>query len=300
MPRVLVTGADGFTGRHVVPLLVQDGHEVIGLARAEPETPVPGLAATYACDLADSAAVARLIADIRPDRVLHLAGVAFVAHGAWDAFYAVNLLGSRALLDACAALGSAPLMVLAGSAQIYGAVEGMVSEDRPPNPANDYAVSKLAMEHVAGLYAARLPVTITRPFNYTGVGQSANFLIPKIVDHFRRRAPVIELGNIDVSRDFSDVRTVAEVYRRLLDRSPTDGAVQAVNICSGTANSLTDVLDLARDITGHPIDVQVNPAFMRANEVRTLVGDRTKLDRLVGPIDRPTLRQTLEWMIEAF
>lgn len=297
--RVLVTGADGFTGRHLVPLLARAGDEVVGLSRRLPEAPVAGLDGMIACDLADADSLARVVGDIRPDRVLHLAGVAFVAHGSPDAFYHVNLLGTRALLEACALQADRiDHCVLASSAQVYGPAEGIVSEDRAPRPANDYAVSKLAMEHVAGLYADRLSITLTRPFNYTGIGQSPSYLIPKIVDHVRRRAPIIELGNLDVERDFSDVRTVADIYARLLDRPAATGVPETLNICSGRGHALRDILAMACAAAGHAIDIRINPAFVRANEVASLVGDPGRLDRAIGPIDRPPLADTIRWMIE--
>src|SRR6185437_13525963 len=152
-----------------------------------------------------------------------------------------------------------------------------ITEDTAPAPANDYAVSKLAMEHVARLWMDRLPIVITRPFNYTGVGQSENFLVPKIVAHFRRGAQEIELGNIDVARDFSDVRDVARAYAALVAASP---AGQVINICSGVAHSLDDVLELMADIAGYRIRIKVNPAFVRSSEVARQVGSNARLQKL--------------------
>jgi nucleoside-diphosphate-sugar epimerase len=209
----------------------------------------------------------------------------------------VNLIGTRNLLAVLAAAGKRPeCVLLASSANVYGnSTEGVLKESTPANPANDYAVSKLAMEYMARIWLDRLPIVIARPFNYTGVGQTENFLLPKIVSHFRRRAEVIALGNLDVWRDFSDVRAVVRAYRRLLEVCP---AGETVNICSGRAHSLREVLSMAETITGHSMRVEVNPALVRANEVRILRGDSSKLKRMIGEWDTPPLEDTLKWMLE--
>lgn len=291
--RALITGIKGFTGRYVAAELATHGWEVWGLGQhAE-----PGDRHYRQADLSDRDGLRRVIDELRPQAVVHLAAVAFVAHDDPDAFYRVNLLGTRNLLEALAASDATPQCVLlASSANVYGnAAGGVLAETTPPNPANDYAVSKLAMEHMARLYSDRLPIVITRPFNYTGVGQSNDFLLPKIVEHFRQQAPVIRLGNLDVSRDFSDVRTVAEAYRRLLGACPSG---ETVNICSGRSTSLDEVLRMAESITGHGIEVKVDPAFVRANEVKTLCGDASKLNRLIGDLQPLSLAETLRWMLE--
>lgn len=113
----------------------------------------------------------------------------------------------------------------------------------------------------------------------------------------RRRAPLIELGNLDVARDFSDVRNVVQLYRRLLEAPAAVG--QTFNVCSGQAWSLNDVLTMVREISGHDFEVRVNPAFVRQNEVKTLVGSRAKLDAVVGEVPEIALRDTLRWMLEA-
>ena len=300
MSKILVTGADGFTGRYLAAELQRAGYEVHGLVHKPVALgKVPGVRALHVADLSDAARLAAVVNEVQPDKVAHLAAIAFVAHGDIEAIYRTNLVGTRHLLEALAQ-SNAPLdaVLLASSANVYGnSVGGMLDENTPPAPANDYAVSKLAMEYAARLYAGRLPLIMARPFNYTGVGQAESFLIPKIVNHVRRRAPLIELGNLDVARDFSDVRNVVQLYRRLLEAPAAVG--QTLNVCSGQAWSLNDVLAMVREISGHDFEVRVNPAFVRQNEVKTLLGSRARLDVVVGEVPEIALRDTLRWMLEA-
>lgn len=299
MKKILVTGADGFTGRYLGAELLRAGYEVHGLVRKPVSDSIPGVSAWHVADLSDAQGLAEVVREVQPHKVVHLAAIAFVAHGDVEAIYRTNLIGTRNLLEALTQ-AAAPLdaVLLASSANVYGnTVGGVLDEHTPPAPANDYAVSKLAMEYAARLYADRLPLITVRPFNYTGVGQADNFLIPKIISHVRRHAPLIELGNIDVERDFSDVRNVVQSYRRLLEAPAAVG--QTFNVCSGQAWSLNDVLGMAREISGHDFEVRVNPAFVRQNEVKTLVGSRAKLDAVVGEVPEIALRDTLRWMLEA-
>jgi GDP-6-deoxy-D-talose 4-dehydrogenase len=293
MTRALITGIEGFTGHYLAQTLREAGYEVFGTCHGA----APAGPHVHPCDLRDAAQVARVVESVRPEVVVHLAAISFVAHGNVEDIYLANVVGARHLLDALARQGGVHKVVLASSANIYGNSDATVLDETvPPAPANDYAVSKLAMEYMARLWAERLPLTIVRPFNYTGVGQSERFLLPKIVSHFRRREAVIELGNLDVVRDFSDVRMVVECYRRLL---APDAPTGTFNVCSGVGHSLQEVLALARQLTGHDIEVRVNPAFVRANEVHTLIGSRARLDAAIGAVPAIPLADTLRWMLEA-
>jgi len=290
-PRALLTGCHGFTGRYVAAELEAAGYEVVGLAH-DGDPPADGV---LRANLLDRDAVRRVVAEARADAVVHLAAIAFVAHGDVDEIYRTNIVGTRNLLAALADAEQKPRsVVLASSANIYGNSEvEPIDEDAPAAPANDYAVSKLAMEQMARLWLDRLPVTILRPFNYTGVGQSESFLVPKIVARFQQKAKTIELGNTDVARDFSDVRDVARAYAAIVAKAPVG---QVVNVCSGVAHTLDDVLALMAEIAGYTIEVRVNPAFVRSNEVKRLVGSSAKLRALTGLQTATALRSTLAWM----
>ena len=293
--RALITGGDGFTGRYVVTELAQAGYEVFVTCAS---TPPAGAERWLQADILDRSSLAAVVAQVRPEVVVHLAAISYVGHGDPAASYTTNVVGTRNLLTALVAQNCRPRSVLlASSANIYGNSQaGTLDEDTAPNPANDYAVSKLAMEYMARLWRERLPITLVRPFNYTGRGQTVNFLLPKIVDHFQRRVARIELGNLDVWRDFSDVRAVAQAYRRLLE---VDAAGQVVNICSGRTFALRQVMSMAESLTGHHMEIVGNPAYMRADEVRILGGNPARLRALIGAWDNPPLEETLAWMLSA-
>lgn len=288
--RVLVTGASGFTGRYVTNQLQAEGWEVVQLSPT-------GTATSSSVNLLNRDALREALQFLQPHAVIHLAAISFVAHGDAEEIYRVNIVGTRNLLEALGELPVPPLhILLASSANVYGNVGGVLDEQASLFPQNDYAISKMAMESMAKLWTDRLPITIVRPFNYTGLGQSERFLIPKIVSHFKRRAEVIELGNLDVSRDFYDVRHVAQLYGRLLTL-PAAGEVY--NVCSGVEWSLEQVIDTLRDLSGHAIEVRINPNFVRANEVKSLRGSNEKLKSALNTLPEFDFSSTLTWMYGA-
>jgi GDP-6-deoxy-D-talose 4-dehydrogenase len=278
--RILVTGQSGFTGQYLVRALASAGHEIL----------------PFEADVTDAQAVARAVRDLRPEGFIHLAALAFIQSDDIASFYTVNQIGSFNLLQAAADHAAGAPFLLASSANIYGnSASGYLTEQTPPDPVNHYAVSKLAMEFGARLWADRVPLTIVRPFNYTGRGQELRYVIPKIVDHFQRRAPVIELGNLHVKRDFGDVRAVVAAYAGLLEARATG----TFNICTGAVTSLGDVIAMCTELTGHQPQIEVNPAFVRANEVDVLAGDPARLKAAV-PDWRPVpFKETLSWMLGA-
>jgi nucleoside-diphosphate-sugar epimerase len=284
--KILLTGANGFTGRPFTQLAVASGHTVEPLL----------------ANLTHPLALQQQVLASAPDAVVHLAAISFVGHSDENAFYAVNVVGTTNLLTALAQLPKPPnCVLLASSANIYGKCEqSPIVESQPPAPVNHYAMSKLAMEHMAHTYAERLPLVITRPFNYTGTGQGVNFVIPKLVEYFAQRAPSIALGNLDVEREFNDVQMVCDAYLQLLQHGVPG---EVYNVCSGQPYTLRHVIDTLKRITGHEIQVEVNPAFVRANEVHRLCGNPAKLQALLThngyTLDNPSLEVTLRCMLAA-
>jgi nucleoside-diphosphate-sugar epimerase len=283
--RIILTGSAGFTGHYFRARAEAEGHEIVPLT----------------VDLTDKLALATEVACAAPDAVVHLAGIAFVDHADNAAFYAVNTVGTTNLLQglvaATSAAGQQPRVLIASSANVYGNCDrSPISEDQAPAPVNHYAMSKLAMEHMARTYSDSLPLVLARPFNYTGPGQSSSFLIPKLVDHFARRLPQIELGNLHVEREFNDVRMVCDAYLALLDKGVPG---EVYNVCSGHPYTLQAVITALEELTGHHMQVTVNPAFVRANEVHRLCGNPDKLMACTGPLPAYALKDTLSNMLAA-
>jgi nucleoside-diphosphate-sugar epimerase len=284
--KILLTGATGFTGRHFSNLAKASGHEIVALQ----------------ANLNDAPALEAEVNQTSPDAVLHLAGKSFVVSSDDLPYYQVHAIGTVNLLNALSKLAKTPhKVVIASSATVYGnyAFE-RISEDEPAKPMGHYAVSKLATEFLALNFADRLPIVITRPFTYTGPGQNNQFVIPKIVEHFAKRSAYIELGNLNVEREFNDVRMISEAYLRLLH----DGrAGEIYNLCSGQSHTLQSAIQLLTNLTGHSIEIRVNPAFVRKNEVHRMSGNPSKINSLFlthnSSLKQYSLQDTLEEMLKA-
>lgn len=286
--KVLVTGLSGFTGRYVKRELEGRGYEVYGLEY---------LTARNKVDLRDFESICSVMRLLRPDYIIHLAGISSVVHEDSLSFYETNVIGTEKLLTATRIYNpTIKLIVLASSANVYGVpvTAEPLCETSIPRPVTHYGISKLAMELVAKTYSKDLPMTIVRPFNYTGVGQSEKFVIPKIIDAFKKNVSVLRLGNLDVARDFSDVRDVAMIYGELLDRVVVN---QILNICSSNCIYLNSIVSYCRRIfNNYSLHVEVDDSLVRSNEIEILYGSNEKLKNLLNINDGYSIEETLLWM----
>ena len=291
--RVLITGGAGFTGRPLAARLRQDGHEVVVLSHGG------GDDCDLNVDLCNFGAVVEALNLSRPTAVVHLAGIAAPTHSNVGEMYSANVVGTANLFAGLAGSKLDPrIVILASSAQLYAApdAERLLTEDAPLEPKTHYAVSKRTTEEIAAIYSRQFRIIVTRPFNYTGPGQTASFLVPKIVQHYAEQRSEIRLGNLDLFRDFSDIGRVIESYSRLVSQpiAPT-----VVNICSGRALHLADILVMMEDISGHSPRLVSDPSFFRTDEARFLVGSPARLESLIGPLPNPEFRDTLTRMYAA-
>jgi GDP-4-dehydro-6-deoxy-D-mannose reductase len=288
--RALVTGASGFVGRHLVSHLEAEGDTVIGLDRNGPEP----------TDITDADAVRRRVVDARPDAVYHLAALTHVGESweARDAVAAVNVDGTRHVLDACAGT-SVRAIVVVGSAEQYGAVtddELPIRESAPQRPLSPYAQSKVAAEEVARrAWSERsVPVVLVRAFNHTGPGQSPRFLVPalaaRIVAAEAGALDELVVGNLDPVRDVSDVRDVVRAYR-LLARLGNPG--EAYNVCSGRGVSVRAIAFGLLSMAKRELHLTVDPSLVRPVDAPVLIGDAAKIRYATGWAPEIDLTRTL-------
>lgn len=292
MKKILITGIDSFTGVHLSSYLENSGYDVYGTSLSK------NAEKKYKCDITSKEDILKILKIVKPDFFIHLSGISFTAHGNNEDFYKVNTIGTINILDAFLELNLNPeKIILVSSATVYGN-QGLevLDESLCPMPANHYGASKYSMECLVKGYFEKLPIIITRPFNYTGVGQAEQFLIPKIVKHFKEKKDVIELGNLHVEREFNDISLVCEVYKKLLE---SQSKSEVVNIASNRGIKLLDVISMMNDMVKHEIKVEVNPSFVRKDEIKSLTGSNAKLFSLIGNIEQKEFKQTLKEMLEA-
>lgn len=290
--KILVTGADGFVGSYVsawpeAAPLVEHGQRV---------------------DISDPIALARVIQNIRPHAVVHLAAQSFVPQSLRHPreTFEVNFFGTLNLLVALRESGFSGRFLYVGSGDMYGrvAVDAMpIHEDYPLRPRNPYAVSKVAAEALCYQWSqsATFEVVMVRPFNHVGPRQSTQFVVAGLAQQIAeikqaKRTPVVEVGNIDVTRDFTDVRDVVRAYRMLLEHGRNG---EVYNVCSGKERSIRSILDLLISIAGVEVQVHQDPNRLRSAEQERVWGSYEKLHRDTGwhpeiPFEQ-TLRETLTY-----
>lgn len=293
MNKILVTGGNGFTGKYVCQYLREQGMDAVaGVA-----TQTAGAREVH-FRLEHIESISRALSVTKPDAILHLAGISNTQHSNLNMMYETNVIGTLNLLQALQNVKNKPSrIILASSASVYGgAASGMINESEIPHPTNHYGISKHTMELIAGRYSSSYDITIVRPFNYTGVGQTTDFIIPKLISHFKETSPTIELGNTHVYREFNDVRDIAKIYSKLLTAKSLP---PTLNLCSGTSYSLKYILEKLQEMAGRRINVETNPNFVRQNEPQTICGDASLLTSTIGPYEFQPIENTLQWMLKS-
>lgn len=308
--KILVTGVAGFVGVHLARFLVGEhpGAEVFGVVRpGGARRRVPPEVVTLDADLEDATQVAAVFDRVRPDRIIHLAAQSS-PQASWGdpaGTLRTNLLCLLNLLENVRARRLSPRILVVGSAEEYGVVDPRdlpLGEDAPLRPATPYAVSKVSQGYLALQYALAFQMGIvrTRTFHHTGPGRGATFaesaFARQIVEvEVGRRPPVLDVGNLEAVRDFSDVRDVVKAYWALLDRGD---AGDVYNVCSGQGIRIRDVLEKLVAAAGVKVEVRVDPERLRPADVPVLVGSPAKLQAATGWEPRHSLDQSLSDLLQ--
>lgn len=289
MPRkLLVTGLSGFVGQH---LQLHPASQEWQLINAE------GL------ELLDPDSITRILSGDRPDAVIHLAGQTFVPESFRDPgkTLQINVLGTLNLLQGLKQAGFDGCFLYVSSGDIYGQVSEQdlpITETRNPQPRNPYAVSKVAAEQLCLQWSYVEPwrIIVARPFNHIGSGQRADFVIPAVAQQLAlikagKQPARIETGDIDVTRDFLDVRDVVEAYFHLLEHGQNS---ETYNVCSGHEHRIRDLIEQLVQMTGLQIELAQDPARLRPSEQRRVSGNSQKLQQQTGWKPCISITETLQ------
>jgi GDP-4-dehydro-6-deoxy-D-mannose reductase len=315
--RVLITGIDGFVGSHMADYLATfpdvEIHGTILFERPSSNlnTAIPRLS-LHRVNLTNRQDVLEVVEQVGPDKIIHLAGQAFVPTAIEDpaGTFDVNVLGTVNLLEGARKIkkSDALSLLVVSSGEVYGWVEASrlpVNEECPLSPANPYAFSKVACEQVAMAYrtAYGMNVIIARPFNHAGPRQSTSFVVSDFARRFalfaqRKESAVLAVGNLNMRRDFTDVRDIVHAYWFLVDRPRKEALF---NVCSGVPRLIRDVVRILEKITGITPELKQDEARLRAYDLPLLVGSVARLHAATGwlpVIDFPrTVEDTYHWWL---
>jgi len=305
--KVLVTGVAGFVGGHLVDFLRAEHPqvEIVGVVKPHGTSPggLPSSVMIVEADLEDPAAVATILDMVHPDRIVHLAAQSSVQESWKDPSGTLhtNVHGLLHLLEAVRQRSLSPRFLVVGSAEEYGAVDPKdlpLKEEAPLRPNSPYAVSKVAQGYLALQYSLSFGMGVlrTRTFHHTGPGRGEVFAESSFARQIAeieigRRAPLLEVGNLETVRDFADVRDVVRAYWAILDNGDA-GAVY--NVCTGRGVRMRDLLQRLVELSGVEVELRVDPDRLRPSDVPTLVGDPTRLRNATGWHPRIGLDETLK------
>ncbi len=297
--RVLITGASGFIGQFVLKEMLKN-EDIDFFAIDTRKIPNISTEKQELVSLLDKEKLMEIIKRYKPNIIIHLAAIALVTHDNVGEIYNVNVQGTENLLEVTQEYcDKGTRVILASTAGVYGnqKVE-KYKEDLPYNPANNYSYSKMITEYLGKRYKDDLEIVTIRPFNIIGVGQSENFLIPKLVEHFANRKEKLSVGNISSFRDYVDVEYCAEVIIELVLREKIDFDI--LNICSGIPTSGEMILQLLQEMTSFKPEIEISKNFVRKNEVWRMIGDTTRLSEFMNGKKSQSVKDILLKMLDYY
>lgn len=295
MNRILVTGAEGFVGSHLIKILKESLNIIIPTCFPLLK---PKRGKFISLDITNIDMVREIFKTHAPDIIFHLAAVSSVAKSFLDRpfTYNTNVMGTVNLLEAAQSLNKKIKFIFVSTCEVYGGGENL-KEDSPIVLKNPYAVSKYTGELICKEYAhSGNEIIILRPFNHTGPGQSDDFVVPSIARQIaeierRKKIPLIELGNTEIKREFMDIMDVVLAYKFVIEKSIFP---DIYNISSNKSHSLADVIEIFKKLTKVKFDIKINPSRLRKTDIPILIGNGEKFSRLTGWTPKINLEKTIE------
>lgn len=299
MRRILITGGTGFVGSHLVRFLKSFDAKLTVVSSTE--TGNQDLSVDYRkADICNSGDIRAIVRAVSPNLIFHLAGVSSVA-ASWNnprATFDINVVGSYNVFEAAMALPAPPRILNISTSQVYAPSDVALTETSRLDPANPYAATKAMAELLAVQFQKSMSggIITARAFNHTGPGQLPSFVLPSFAKQLAEmeaglRPATLKVGNINVTRDFTDVRDVVAAYCQLLDKG-TIGEIY--NVCSGRIVLLADLVKELQRNCNVPVKIEVDPARVRPYEVPQILGNSGKIHRLTGWIPQIPLERTIE------
>jgi nucleoside-diphosphate-sugar epimerase len=291
--KILVTGINGFVGKHLRKKLIERNHDVFGIDLKGNDKNI------FFVDIRNLDEVKKCILNIEPEIIVHLAAISKVDYRDPTQLYNINTTGTINILTSAIQLDTIPKFLLISSSQVYGSYsrnKKLITEDCPIKPINSYGASKASCEIIAGSYNIeyKLPLQIVRTFNHIGRGQDPHFVIPKIIKSVKDKQESIELGNINAVRDFLDVRDVVSAYILLIENFQNG---EIYNVASGKGYSISEILDILERITGKKLIVNVDSEFIRNVDIDVVLGDASKIMSHMNWSPEFEIEETLKWML---
>jgi len=308
----LITGITGFAGSHLAEYLLSLGNcEVHGTIRWRSRTEnidhLKGKIHLHDCDLRDSGSVYRLIADLKPDRIYHLAAQSYVPMS-WTApqeTFVTNVIGQLNIFEAVRATGCSCRIQIAGSSEEYGLVmpdETPIKETNPLRPLSPYAVSKVAQDLMGYQYhqSYKMHIIRTRGFNHTGPRRGMVFVTSNFARQIAeiekgKREPILYVGNLEAVRDFTDVRDTVRAYYLILEKGAPG---EVYNVATGKGYKIRQVLEILQGLSTAKFQIKQDPKRLRPSDVELLIGDPTKLKSATGWEPLYSFEQTLKDLLD--
>lgn len=305
MEKVLIFGAGGFVGSYLSREFLEHGYAVVGSDKAT-RRQLPPEVAFHPADLLNAEEVESLVNAVTPDVVINLAAISSVgaSWGIPQTTIEVNVVGALNILEAARKAEKKPRILFVGSSEEYVITEQAINEETELNASNPYGISKVTQENFAALYRAHygLQVYCVRPFNHTGVGQRDSFVLPSFCKQVAAieksgQPGTIQVGNLNIERDFSHVKDIVRAYRMIVEQ---DDCRAIYNVGSGTAYNLTELLRYITKLSHQSISIEVDPARFRPSDQPRICCDHSRITEELGWTPEYSVYDALKEMYDAF